>query len=339
MAVDAGWQDKVVTNILVTGGAGYIGSHACKALAQAGFTPISYDNLSRGYEWAVKWGPFEQGDILDRSRLKFVLEKYRPEAVLHFAGLSYVWESVKAPILYYKTNVTGSLVLLEAMRDAAVNILVYSSSCAVYGVPAHIPIRENHPKMPINPYGASKAMVERVLDDLAKADGFRFIALRYFNAAGADPEGEIGKEHTPGSHLVPQVLAAASGKLPQVEIMGDDYETPDGTCIRDYVHASDLANAHILALKYLLAGGQSSAFNLGNGKGYSVREVIETAQQITGRSIAVRVTDRRIGDPPILVADPSKAMKELGWLPQRTPLRIQISDAWRWYNRINVVPT
>lgn len=236
-------------NILVTGGAGYIGSHTCKALAQAGFTPVSYDNLVYGHRWAVRWGPLEEGDIGDRARLDAVLERYRPAAVMHFAAYAYVGESVLDPGKYYRNNVAGTLTLLEAMRDHGVGHVVFSSTCATYGEPERVPIDEDHPQRPINPYGASKQMIERMLGDFAAAHGLGWIALRYFNAAGADPNSEIGEQHDPETHLIPLALDVAASARPSITIYGDDYETPDGTCIRDYIHVSDLADAHVLALR------------------------------------------------------------------------------------------
>jgi len=316
--------------ILVTGGAGYIGSHACKALARAGFTPVAYDNLSRGHAWAVKWGPLEKGDLADRERLKAVIARHRPVAVMHFAAFAYVGESVAAPDLYYRNNVVGSLCLLEAMRETGLDRLVFSSTCSIYGEPREVPIRESHPTAPVNPYGAGKLMIERMLGDFAAAYGLRSVALRYFNAAGADPEGETGEVHDPETHLIPLVLDVAAGRRPAITILGDDYDTPDGTCVRDYVHVTDLADAHVLALKQLLAGQDSAVYNLGNGVGHSVREVIETARRVTGRPIAVTLGPRRAGDPPRLVADAAQAAERLGWRPRRPALDAQIGDAWAW---------
>uniref|UniRef100_UPI0017F578EB UDP-glucose 4-epimerase GalE n=1 Tax=Ramlibacter sp. TaxID=1917967 RepID=UPI0017F578EB len=275
--------------VLVTGGAGYVGSHACKALAAAGFVPVAFDNLSRGHRESVRWGPLVQGDILDRPALDAALRQYAPLAVLHFAAFAYVGESVTEPGKYYRNNVTGSLTLLEAMRHAGVHQLVFSSSCATYGVPRTPLLAEDHPQEPINPYGASKLMTERMLRDFDAAYGLRAICLRYFNAAGADPEGETGEEHDPEPHLIPQILDTAAGRQPVATIFGDRHATPDGTCVRDYVHVSDLAEAHVLALRALQDGCASTAFNLGNGNGFSVREVIDAARAVTGRPIAVRM--------------------------------------------------
>lgn len=324
-------QNKTITKpVLVTGGAGYIGSHACKALAQAGYTPIVYDNLVYGHRWAVKWGHFEHGDIADKVRLDGVLRRYRPMAVLHFAAYAYVGESVTDPGRYYRNNVTGSLNLLEAMRDHAIPFLVFSSSCATYGILTEVPIAENHPQNPINPYGASKLMIERMLMDFDQAHGLRSISLRYFNVAGADPDKEIGEDHDPETHLIPLVLQAAAGLRPHIIVFGQDYETPDGTCIRDYIHVTDLAKAHVLALQSLECGSGTTAYNLGNGRGFSVREVIETARAITGCAIAVKDAPRRSGDPPCLVGDASRIKRELGWNPRYAELGAIIETAWHW---------
>jgi len=320
-------------NILITGGAGYIGSHACKALAHAGYTPITYDNLVYGHRWAVQWGPLEVGDILDRQRLDAVVAHYRPEAVMHFAAYAYVGESVQDPGKYYRNNVAGSLTLLEAVRDHNVPYFIFSSTCATYGIPQVLPLREDHPQHPINPYGASKLMIERMLQDFDYAHGLRFMSLRYFNAAGADPDGEIGEAHDPETHLIPLILDVAAGKRPTITIYGDDYSTPDGTCIRDYIHVTDLAQAHVLALRALEQGSPSMAFNLGNGQGFSVREVIDLAVQVTGRPIAATVGPRRPGDPPRLVADATTCRKILGWKPTHAALEDILATAWAWHQK------
>ena len=317
-------------NVLVTGGAGYIGSHTCKALAKAGVTPVAFDNLVMGHAEAVKWGPLERGDILDRARLDAVLEKYQPSAVLHFAAYAYVGESVTQPAKYYRNNVGGALTLLEAMRDHGVTQMVFSSSCATYGTPRSMPIGEDHPQNPINPYGASKLMVERMLADFGAAYNLRSVSLRYFNAAGADPDGEIGEDHDPETHLIPLVLKAAAGERPNITIYGTDYDTPDGTCIRDYVHVTDLAEAHVLAFTALERGCDSSSYNLGTGHGFSVREVIRSAKLVSGRNIPVAEGKRRPGDPARLVADAKRAKGELGWNPQYGDLRQIIATAWNW---------
>ena len=317
-------------NVLVTGGAGYIGSHTCKALAKAGYLPITFDDLSAGHDWVVKWGPLERGNILDQARLTEVFERYTPVAVIHFAAHAYVGESVEQPAKYYRNNVAGSLTLLEVMREKGVDKIVFSSTCSTYGIPQVIPIPDDHPQNPINPYGASKLMIERMLADFGAAYGLRSISLRYFNAAGADPDGEIGEDHDPETHLIPLVLEAAAGKRPHVTIYGSDYDTPDGTCIRDYVHVTDLAKAHVLALKALKRGRNSSNYNLGTGHGFSVLEVIRAAQASTGRSIGIEEGNRRPGDPPRLVADPKRAKLELGWTPQYGDLEQVIATAWNW---------
>lgn len=319
--------------VLVTGGAGYVGSHACKALAAAGYTPVVYDDLSSGHRWAVKWGPLVEGDLLDRTRLAAALDQHRPLAVMHFAAKALVQESVADPLSYYRNNVAGTLCLLESLCERGCRPLVFSSTCATYGMPQHMPITEAHPQAPINPYGASKLMVERMLQDLEPARGLRSVSLRYFNAAGADPEAEIGELHDPEPHLIPNVLAAALSRRPKVTVHGDDYDTPDGTCIRDYVHVSDLADAHVRALEYLLAGGATTAFNLGSGKGASVREVIDAVARVIGRDFKVVVGARRPGDPDRLIAAAERAREVLGWQPQRADLQVIIADAWRWHRK------
>jgi UDP-arabinose 4-epimerase len=319
--------------VLLVGGAGYIGAHAAKYLAQHGFLPVVFDDLSRGHREAVKWGPLEVGDIADGERLGEVLARHQPQAVMHFAAFAYVGESMTDPARYYRNNVAGTLSLLEAMRKAGVRHLVFSSSCATYGLPRALPIVEEHPQDPINPYGRSKLMVEQILADYVRAYDLRAVCLRYFNAAGADPDGEIGEGHEPETHLVPLVLQAAAGQRGAIEVFGDDYPTRDGTCVRDYVHVTDLARAHHLALRYLVDGGASTNINLGHGTGYSVLEVIESARRVTGRPIEIRRLARRPGDPPELVAGGSKARQLLGWEPERSSLDEIISTAWRWQQR------
>ncbi len=321
--------------ILVTGGAGYIGSQTCKALAAAGYMPVVYDNMEYGHEWAVKWGPLERGDLNDRTHLDAVMAEYRPSGVLHFAAYAYVGESVRHPAKYYRNNVVGTLSLLESMCAFGIDCLVFSSTCAIYGVPDCLPITESHPKNPVNPYGATKLAVERMLHDFRGGDGLRSYALRYFNAAGADPEGEIGEVHEPETHLIPLVLDAAAGISGPIRVFGNDYDTPDGTCIRDYIHVTDLAEAHVLALGKLLGGEPGGALNLGTGEGHSVLEVIDTARTVTGRDIKVEMVSRRLGDPAQLVAGAECASKEIGWKPTRSSLRVQIEDAWRWHQKIN----
>ncbi len=322
--------------ILVTGGAGYIGSHACKLLAAEGYEPIVYDNLSRGNRWAVKWGPLEEGDISDPFRLRAVLERHRPTAVMHFAAFAYVGESVESPLSYYRNNVAGTSSLLQTLIDFQPVPVVFSSTCATYGHPETTPITEDHPQRPINPYGFSKLVVERMLADLEIAHGLRSVSLRYFNAAGADPDGEIGEAHDPESHLIPLVLAAArSGN--SMQVFGDDYDTPDGTCIRDYVHVVDIADAHVRALNYLMEGGKSCAINLANAHGYSVKDVITTAEKVCGRPIRTEIRPRRVGDPGVLIGAPERAQTVLKWRPARSALSIQITDAWNWILRRGAV--
>ena len=320
-----------MSTVLVTGGAGYIGSHACKALAQADCRPIAYDNLVYGHPQAVRWGPFEQGDIADRERLDAVINHYRPDALMHFAAYAYVGESVQDPGKYYRNNVAGTLSLLEAARDHGIGYFIFSSTCATYGIPQRVPIDEDHPQAPINPYGASKLMIETMLRDFQAAHDLKYVALRYFNAAGADPDGEIGEEHDPETHLIPLVMQAAQGKRAHVDIYGTDYPTPDGTAIRDYIHVTDLAEAHVLALNYLQQNGDSIALNLGTGRGYSVREVINTVKSVCNTAVPARETARRAGDPPVLVADAHRGMECLGWRPTHSQLTDIITDAWRWH--------
>jgi UDP-glucose-4-epimerase GalE len=320
-------------SILVTGGAGYIGSHACKALARAGHRPVVYDNLSRGHRHAVRWGPLVEGDIADRSRLGAALADHRVAAVMHFAAYAYVGESVSDPSLYYRNNLCGTLALLDAMREAGVGEIVFSSTCATYGTPDAVPIGETAPQRPVNPYGETKLAIERALHWYGQAYGVRSASLRYFNAAGADRDGEIGETHEPETHLVPLVLQAALGRRPAIEVYGTDYPTPDGTAIRDYIHVDDLADAHLRALERLRAGGGSLALNLGTGQGHSVREVIATAEAVSGRKIPVRNAPRRAGDPPALVADPGAAEKTLGWRAQYSGLDTIIRTALAWHAR------
>lgn len=316
-------------NILVTGGAGFIGSHACKLLAARGHLPIAYDNLTRGHREAVRWGPLEEGDTADSARLREVLEKHRPAAVMHFAAFAYVGESVEKPLLYYRNNVAGTAALLHAIIAFKPLPFVFSSSCVVYGEPEKVPITEDQPRRPINPYGFSKFACEQMLADLGIAHKLPWVALRYFNAAGSDPDGEIGEIHDPETHLIPLVLAAARDGG-AVKIFGTDYATPDGTCVRDYVHVMDLAGAHLRALDYLIGGGASGAFNLANAHGSSVKDVVAAAEHVTGRKIRAEAAPRRPGDPPVLIGDASRARKVLGWAPSRSSLETQIGDAWGW---------
>jgi UDP-arabinose 4-epimerase len=320
-------------NILVTGGAGYIGSHAAKALAEAGYRPVTYDNLVYGNYWAVQWGPFVEGDIGDRARLLATFDRYDIEAVMHFAAFAYVGESMVKPGLYFENNVTKSLTLLDAMNAAGVRHMVFSSTCATYGTPDRMPITEDTPQCPVNPYGETKLMVERALHWHGKAHGLSSVALRYFNAAGADPDGEIGESHLPETHLIPLILDAALGRRAAIDIYGTDYPTPDGSCVRDYIHVSDLADAHVRALDYLLDGGTTTAVNLGTGHGHSVREVISAVERITGKRVPRREMPRRAGDPAVLIADPSRASTVLGWQPDYSDLDTIIRTAWSWHLR------
>jgi len=307
-----------------------VGSHACKALAAAGYLPVSYDSLERGHDWAVKWGPLEKGDILDRERLREVLRKYSPQAVLHFAAYTYVGESVEQPGKYHRNNVVGTITLLEAMREAEVRRIVFSSSCAVYGIPAALPLKESHPQEPISPYGESKRAVESLLRDRERAYGLRHVSLRYFNAAGADPDAEIGEAHDPETHLIPLVLEVAKGQRPAISVYGSDYPTRDGTCIRDYVHVSDLADAHVLALKSLADGGAPGGLNVGSGNGSTVLEIIAAAEKVTGKRIPVVRAARRPGDPPELVANAALAAQTLSWKPRFPDIEQQVAHAWKW---------
>lgn len=319
-----------MNSILVTGGAGFIGSHTCKVLRRAGFTPVTYDNLSRGNPEAVKWGPLEVGDLADRGRLTEVVARHRPAAVVHFAALAYVGESEENPAAYYANNVGGTAVLLQIMQEAGLRHIVFSSTCAIYGAPAAIPIAEHCPETPINPYGATKMVCERMLRESAAAFPLTFMALRYFNAAGADPDGDIGECHLPETHAIPLILDAVGGSGNGFTIFGDDYPTADGTCIRDYVHVSDLADAHVAALRALLEGSDSAALNLGTGRGWSVREVVDRVRRVTNRELKVSVGPRRPGDPPALVADASRAQRQLGWRPKHSDLETMVAHAWAW---------
>jgi len=320
-----------MAKVLVTGGAGYIGSHACKALKAAGHVPIAFDNLLTGWRDAVRFGPMEQGELADRARLDAVLAAHKPDIVMHFAALSNVGEATRRPGLYWRNNVLGSLTLLEAMVDAGIGRIVFSSTCATYGDQDGVLLDENSPQMPINAYGASKRAIEDMLRDFEAAHGLRSVVFRYFNVAGADPEGEIGEHHDPETHLVPLVIAAALGRREALTLHGEDYPTRDGTCVRDYVHVCDLVDAHIRGMEHLLSGGQSEVFNLGTGRGYTVREVIEAAEQTIGRPVPVVVGPRRAGDAVSLVSGSEKAGRMLGWRPARSTLPIMIGDAYRWH--------
>jgi UDP-glucose 4-epimerase len=320
--------------ILVTGGAGYIGSHTVLALQQVGYSVVVLDNLVYGHRELVEQVlqvELISGDIGDRPLLDQVFAKYNIQAVIHFAAYAYVGESVTHPAKYYRNNVAGTLTLLEAMEQAGVKYIVFSSTCATYGIPHQIPIPEEHPQAPINPYGTTKLMVETILSDFDQAYDLRSVRFRYFNAAGADPQGRLGEDHDPETHLIPLVLLTALGQREQILIFGTDYDTPDGTCIRDYIHVTDLAQAHVQGLDYLLAGGATTVFNLGNGNGFSVREVINAAKAVTGRSIPVVESDRRPGDPAILIGSSTKARKILGWQPEYSELEVILEHAWRWH--------
>lgn len=316
-----------IRKVLVTGGAGYIGSHTAKLLAATDIEPIIYDNLSTGNIAAVRWGLFVHGDILDTANLARTLLKHKPEAVIHFAAAAYVGESVEQPAKYYRNNVCGTLSLLDACRLSDVSRVIFSSSCAVYGVPNALPIVEATTRQPINPYGRTKLIAEQMLEDFAMAYGLRYVALRYFNACGADPEGELGEWHTPETHIVPRALLAARDATLRLPVFGDDYETPDGTCIRDFVHVSDLARAHVLALDHLSSGGASLTANVGSGVGSSIRAVIDAIARITGRRVPIEIHPRRAGDPPVLYADPSFARRALGFFPQHSDLATIVRTA------------
>lgn len=320
-----------MNRVVVTGGAGYIGSHACKALRAAGWEPVVYDNLVYGHREAVKWGPFEQGNILDEARLAEVFAAYQPVAVMHFAAFAYVGESVTEPEKYYRNNVEGTAALLRAMRKADISRLIFSSSCATYGMAETIPISEAQLQSPINPYGRTKLIGEQIARDYAHAYGFDCIALRYFNAAGADIDGEIGEDHDPETHLIPLVLQAAAGIRPAITVFGDDYDTPDGTCIRDYIHVEDLADAHVRAIERLIPG-QGMTYNVGTGSGFSVREVIDACRRVTGHPIAVVERPRRAGDPPALVASSDAIRRDLGWSPRFTTVEPIVASAWAWHS-------
>jgi len=319
-----------MARILITGGAGYIGSHALKALGEKGYTILVYDNLSKGHRDAVMHGDLVVGDLGDKELLDRTIQEFQPEAVMHFASFIEVGESVREPLKYYRNNVVNTINLLETLIKHQVDNFIFSSSAAVYGNPEKIPITEQAPIRPINPYGRAKAIVEAVLYDLSMASQFRSVSLRYFNAAGADPSGQLGERHSPESHLIPLILKTAKGERDYLKIYGSDYPTPDGTCIRDYIHVEDLVNAHLLALEYLLAGGKSDIFNCGYGHGYSVREVIEEAKKVTQVEISIQEADRRAGDPPLLVADSSKLKQKLTWNPKYDDLNYIIRTAWDW---------
>jgi len=316
--------------ILVVGGAGYIGSHMVKHLSDANIEVITLDNLSCGYRDAVKYGEFIEGDLGEKAVLNQLFSDHQIDAVMHFAAFIEVGESVLDPAKYYKNNVCNTQVLLDAMVQHDIKYFIFSSTAAIFGEPKYTPIDERHPKDPINPYGRSKLMVEQILEDYDKAYGIKSTCLRYFNAAGADPEGQLGERHNPETHLVPLILQAASGRRADIKIFGNDYATDDGTCVRDYIHINDLCTAHLLALKNMQTTDQSAAYNLGNGKGFSVKNVIETTKKITGKDFSVIETERRDGDPAVLVADASLAQTELNWTPEFHSLETIIETAWNW---------
>jgi len=321
--------------ILVAGGAGYIGSHINKLLNERGYRTVVFDNLVYGHREFVRWGEFVLGDLSDIEQIRLTFRKYPVKAVMYFAAFAYVGESVEDPQKYYINNVANTLNILRVMREFDVKYFIFSSTCATYGNPVEIPITEDHPQNPINPYGQSKLMVERILSDYSTAYGLKNVALRYFNAAGADPDQEIGEWHDPETHLIPLVLDAAIGRRENIKVFGTDYDTPDKTCIRDYIHVTDLADAHILALEYLLDGGRSDVFNLGNGNGFSVKDVIETAREVTGREIVDVASPRRPGDPAVLVGSSKKTSEVLGWRPAYFELRRIIETAWNWHRKLH----
>ncbi len=319
--------------VLSPGGAGYVGSHTVRALMARGHEPVVFDNLSRGHRAAVGAAPLFEGDLLEPQNLRRAFSGARFDAVLHFAALAYVGESIARPDVYYRNNICGTLNLLDAMKEAGVGMIVFSSSCATYGNPTTVPMAEDHPQNPVNPYGKSKLVCEWLLRDYETAFGIRYAALRYFNAAGCSSDASIGEDHDPETHLIPRALMVAAGQLPEVTIFGTDWDTPDGTCIRDYVHVDDLAEAHVLALEHLRRGGPSRAWNLGAGRGHSVREVILCAARVTGRRVPAAEGPRRPGDPAVLVADTKAAQQELGWKPRHTDLEDIVRSAWRWIEK------
>lgn len=320
-------------NVLITGGAGYIGSHTAKAIKKVSFTPVVYDNLSRGFKELVKFGPLVVGDLHDSKKLSATLAEYKPVACIHFAAFAYVGESVTDPGLYYRNNVGGSLNLIEGLLAGGVNKIVFSSTCATYGQPDVEVISETTPQKPINPYGHSKLMVEQLLKDFDVSHNLKSVALRYFNACGADAEGEIGEMHDPEPHLIPRIIMAAQGRIPHIDVMGIDYPTPDGTAIRDYIHVEDLAQAHVQAMNYLLKGGTSDVFNLGTGKGNSVKQVIEAVRRASNREVPVNYAPRRAGDPAHLVADNNKAKRVLGFEPRYVEIEESVRTAYQWHEK------
>lgn len=323
--------------IFVTGGAGYIGSHVVKALGEKGHDMLVYDNLSSGHEWAVLYGSLVRGDLSDKKFLKTIMKEFKPDAVMHFAAFIQVEESVREPLKYYQNNTANALNLLDVMISTGIRNFVFSSTAAVYGIPSMIPVNEEAPFNPINPYGASKAVVEKILKDLSEAKDFHYISLRYFNVAGADPTGRIGQAYKESTHLITRALKTAKGEFDKLSIFGTDYLTPDGTCIRDYIHVDDLAEAHILALEYLIKNAGSKIFNCGYGNGYSVKEVVETAKRVTGIRFKTEETSRRPGDPPVLIAGSSKLKSELNWKPKFNDLEYIIQTAWEWEKNLSTI--
>ncbi len=321
-----------MTNILVTGGAGYIGSHVCKALKDAGYTPVTFDNFSHGHEWAVRWGPFFYGDLQNAEDLNNAFSQYRPSAVIHLAGSIHLRESIEDPYKHYFNNVVGSLSLLKAMVKHGVSSLVFSSSAAIYAPPETLPISEEYRKAPINPYGKTKWMTEQIFEDFHRAHGLNAVSLRYFNAAGADPDGDLGEAHNPETHLIPRLIFTAQKKQESFTIYNDKLPTKDGTAVRDYVHVSDLAQAHVLSLKWLEKHQRPNAFNLGTGTGYSVREVLTKIEEISGQTINTLIENRSFEEPPILVADSRKAQEELKWTPTYSDLTQIVETAWQWHS-------
>ncbi len=317
--------------ILIVGGAGYIGSHVNKFLNKNGFKTVVFDNLVYGNRDFVKWGEFILGDLADKDQIRLCFKKYQIDAVMHFSAFAYVGESVVDPARYYLNNVSNTLNLLEVMRESNTRYFIFSSTCATYGIPREIPIIEDHPQKPVNPYGRSKLMIEQILEDYDKAYGIRHVNLRYFNAAGADPEGEIGERHDPETHLIPLAVYAALGINDDIKIFGTDYPTKDGTCIRDYIHVTDLSDAHVKALQYLMDKDTSNSFNLGNGVGHSVREIIIAVKRISKNNFRVTESGRREGDPPVLISNYKKAIEVLGWTPQYADIDTIVETAYRWH--------
>jgi len=319
--------------ILIVGGAGYIGSHVNKLLNRSGFKTVVFDNLVYGHREFVRWGEFVLGDLADPDQIRLCFKNYRIDTVMHFSAFAYVGESVIDPARYYRNNVSNTLNLLDVMRELNVRHFIFSSTCATYGVPGEVPIAEDHPQQPINPYGRSKLMIENILEDYDRAYGIRHVNLRYFNAAGADPEAEIGERHDPETHLIPLAIESALGIRDSLKIFGTDYPTIDGTCIRDYIHVNDLADAHIKAVEYLMDRDQSDSFNLGNGIGHSVREIVNAVKKTSGRDFTVIEAERREGDPPVLISDYRKAVETLGWKPQYADINSIVETAYRWHSR------